>query len=136
MTRVALRVSTTGAERALDPRRIGPILREAVEQAAIHVERAWNRRARSGIFKHPTGKYASSIAHRIFPGGLQAEVAPHVVYAEWLEVGSRGRHIPESHRRSAFPGYGLRDATLQETRQTIGVVVQRVFESRLRAGAT
>lgn len=137
MTRVALRIRTTAAERALDRRLYEPILREAVQQVALLIERAWKRRAASGIFKKPTGRYAGSIAGRIFAGGLSAEVSPHVLYAEWLEVGARGTRIPATHRRSRFMGYHLARDTAQETAATSGELVQRVFERRIRdiAGA-
>jgi len=120
------------APRLLDSRTYWPAMNRALRQLSLLTETVWKRNAASGVFKKPTGRYLGSISSRPLPallGLLGWSTAPRVRYAEWLEVGSRGRRIPQTHRSSKFLGYGLGALTQGEVERKAPEVLRRVFEA-------
>ncbi len=112
------------------PRQIARAIRKALNKAGHHVERGMKRLAMSGIFKHPTGRYAQSIRSNVLRD--RAEIGPHVIYQYWLEEGARGKHIPKTHRKSAFLGYHIVGKTYKSNVAAVHAIINSVLETELR----
>lgn len=114
------------------PRELRKRIISAVNTAAMFTLRKMNRRAQSGIFKHPTGRYANSIKAFFSRDREMARVGPTVVYKWWLEEGARAsKGVPKSHRKSAFRGYHIVKTTASEVKGQIDRIVSVIFRYSL-----
>ncbi len=75
------------------------------------------------------GRYKSSITVERWNRRLLSIILrPHVVYAGWLEEGSRSRHAPKTHKSSRFKGYKL----MTRTRKYLKRVAPLIIAQRIR----
>jgi hypothetical protein len=114
------------------PRELRKRAVKAINAAAMLTVRRMNKRAQSGIFKHPTGRYADSIKAFFSGDRMTARITPMVVYKWWIEEGAlASKGVPRTHRKSAFRGYHIVRDTAREVKSVIDNIVYFVFRGTL-----